>query len=200
MPSLPLKLFIIDNYDSFTYNLVHVFARRSVEIKVLRNDAATVAEIRGMKPDALCLSPGPGTPADSGVCRELVRSLMREVPMLGVCLGMQVMNEALGGSTIHAPLPVHGKTSVVTHSGEGILRGLPSPFVAARYHSLCLGNVAPGLQVCAQTDDGVIMGIRHQTLPLFGVQFHPESFMSEHGALFAKNFLRIANANFRKRI
>jgi anthranilate synthase component II len=193
-----VKLLLIDNYDSFTWNLAQLFLCAGAEVTVLRNDAVTVRELVQRPPDLLCLSPGPGTPEDSGICRDLVRSMPHHVPILGVCLGMQAINEALGGTTVRAPVPVHGKTSMITHDGMGVFSNVPSPLRVARYHSLCLGRVAASLRVTSRTSDGVVMAVRHATRPVVGVQFHPESFMTEHGARIAENFLASASSSIPK--
>jgi len=184
-----MKLLMIDNYDSFTYNLVQLFYEFDIEVAVFRHDDISLTDIAGRNPDWICLSPGPRTPAHSGVCKETVRHFGRQIPILGVCLGMQVINEVFGGTTIKAPVPVHGKCSRITHNGQGVLKGLPSPFLAARYHSL---QVIPGSSEIihlARAEDGVIMAVRHASLPIHGVQFHPESFMTEYGLDLIENFL-----------
>ncbi len=183
------RLILIDNYDSFTYNLLHVIASQGVEVIVHRNDKITIDELRALTPDLLCISPGPGRPDEAGISKEAIRNFAEEIPILGVCLGMQALNEVFGGSTVHASLPVHGKTSEVRHSGIGIMSGVPTPFRAARYHSLCIGAIGNGFEVTATSDDGVAMCIRHERLPIAGVQFHPESFLTQHGDAVIRNFL-----------
>jgi anthranilate synthase component II len=184
-----MRLLVVDNYDSFTWNLVQLFSVLSVEVIVRRNDSVTLEEIAALDPRWICISPGPRDPAHAGISRAVIREFAPRVPVLGVCLGMQAINEVFGGKTIRAPVPVHGKRHEVVHNGAGIFAGLPSPFSAARYHSLCVSVRSPALAPCAWCADGVIMGIRHATLPVFGVQFHPESFLSEHGPALAANFL-----------
>lgn len=187
-----MRLVMIDNYDSFTFNLVQLFYEFGVQVEVFRHDEASLARIERRNPDALCISPGPRTPAHSGISKDAVRRFGPFMPVLGVCLGMQVINEVFGGRTPKAPVCVHGKCSLVSHSGRGLFQGLPSPFRAARYHSLCVDALSPDLEVTAVSDDGVIMGIRHKTYPIHGVQFHLESFMTEYGLEMAANFLRLA--------
>ncbi len=184
-----MRLVMIDNYDSFTYNLVQLFYEFDLEVAVFRNDRVSIEEIETMEPRWICISPGPKDPRHSGISRETVRRFAPRVPILGVCLGMQVINEVFGGKTLKAPVPVHGKRTRVDHNGRGILSRIPSPFLAARYHSLCIQPRSEDITVTAYSPDGVIMAIEHQLWPLFGVQFHPESFMSEHGIEIARNFL-----------
>ncbi|MCU0589268.1 MAG: chorismate-binding protein [Syntrophobacteraceae bacterium] len=172
---------MIDNYDSFTYNLVQLFYEFDIQVDVFRHDAIDIPEIRSMAHDWICISPGPKDPAHAGVSMEVVRQFGDRVPILGVCLGMQVINEAFGGKTRRAPVPVHGKRSRVFHHGEGLFAGLPSPFWVARYHSLCIAPGSVDIIPVARAEDGVIMGIRHRAWPIHGVQFHPESFLTEHG-------------------
>jgi anthranilate synthase component 2 len=186
-----MRLLVVDNYDSFTWNLVQLFSVLGVEVIVRRNDAVSRAEIEALEPRWICISPGPRDPAHAGISRAVIREFAPRVPILGVCLGMQAINEVFGGRTIRAPIPVHGKRHEVFHDGTGIFAGLPSPFPAARYHSLCVSIRSPALTVCARCADGVVMGIRHETWRVFGVQFHPESFLSEHGPDLAANFLSV---------
>ncbi len=183
-------LVVIDNYDSFTYNLVQMFMAYDLDIQVLRSDCVTVAQVLQRHPDYLLISPGPRDPIHAGISTALVRRLHHSVPTLGVCLGMQCINEAFGGRTVRAPVPVHGKTSRIRHQGQGVFAGIPSPFVAARYHSLVV-EPAPDaeLLVTAHSEEGVIMGLRHPRHPLHGVQFHPESFLTPHGRQIIDNFL-----------
>ncbi len=185
------KLLVIDNYDSFTYNLVQMFMHYPLRIAVHRSDKISVDAVEAKKPDYVLISPGPKDPAHAGISVELIGRLFKKIPILGVCLGMQCINEAFGGKTVRAPLPVHGKTCMVHHRNQGIFSGIPSPFKAARYHSLmsCLNNDC--LHVTSTSDDGVIMGLSHPEFPVHGVQFHPESFMTEHGFLLVENFLRL---------
>lgn len=185
-------LLVIDNYDSFTFNLVQMFRCFPLEIVVVRSDRITTAEAEALAPDYLLVSPGPRDPAHAGMSVPLVRSLGRRIPTLGVCLGMQCINEAYGGRTVRAPVPVHGKVSLVHHDGDGLLAGVPSPFPAARYHSLAIRPAAGGpLEIVARSSDGVPMALRHPRRPLFGVQFHPESFLTENGLTIVENFLKL---------
>ncbi|MEW6077268.1 MAG: aminodeoxychorismate/anthranilate synthase component II [Thermodesulfobacteriota bacterium] len=183
------KLLMIDNYDSFTYNLVQLFLGFDLDITVRRNDRVTIEEIELMQPDYLVISPGPKAPQQAGLSVDIIRAFCGRMPILGVCLGMQCINEAFGGRTVRAPLPVHGKTDAVFHDGGPIFAGIPSPFTAARYHSLAVEPDSNRLAVSAETADHVAMAIHHPDYPLFGVQFHPESFLTEHGARLAENFL-----------
>jgi anthranilate synthase component 2 len=186
-----MKLVIIDNYDSFTHNLAQLFHEFGLTVEVFRHDAIGVAGLQALEPDWVCISPGPKTPAQAGVSAAAVAALAGRVPVLGVCLGMQVINEVFGGRTEPAPTPVHGKRSQVTHLGRGPFAGLPSPLTAARYHSLqCLPG-SEELVPLAWAEDGVLMGLMHRALPLWGVQFHPESFLGQYGLEMAENFLRL---------
>jgi len=182
-------LLVIDNYDSFTYNLVQLFSLFDLDIRVHRADKITVAEADAAGPDYILISPGPKTPAHAGISIELIRAFSGRVPILGVCLGMQCINEAFGGATVRCPVPVHGKTSPVHHDGDPLFSQIPSPFTAARYHSLMIRQESDALRVTATTADNIIMGLRHSDHPTFGVQFHPESFLTEHGKQMAENFL-----------
>ncbi|MGC9196710.1 MAG: anthranilate synthase component II [Syntrophobacteraceae bacterium] len=184
-----MRLVMIDNYDSFTYNLVQVFQKLDVEVIVFRNDEVSVEAVQSCDPAWICISPGPRDPAHAGVSKDVISRLGATVPVLGVCLGMQAINEVFGGKTRKAPSPVHGKTSPVYHNGESIFSGLPSPFLAARYHSLCIEIKSEMLSPLAFSPDGVCMAIKHRDRPIFGVQFHPESFMSECGTELVQNFL-----------
>lgn len=183
------KLLMIDNYDSFTYNLVQLFLMLDLEITVRRNDRVAIEEIERMRPDYLVVSPGPKAPRQAGLSIDIIRAFCGRLPILGICLGMQCINEAFGGDTVRAPLPVHGKTDAVYHDGRNIFAGIPSPFIAARYHSLVIEQENGPLAVSARTGDNIAMGLYHPDYPLFGVQFHPESFMTEHGLHLAENFL-----------
>jgi anthranilate synthase component 2 len=185
------RLIVIDNYDSFTYNLVQMFMQYDLSIQVFRSDEISVADVDRMAPDYLLVSPGPKAPADAGISVALIRKMYQKVPILGVCLGMQCINEAFGGRTTRASTLMHGKTSSIRHEGFGVFHGLPSPFLAARYHSLMVAPSSPELVVTSRSDDGVIMGISHVKSPLHGVQFHPESFLTEHGFQLVGNFLRL---------
>lgn len=186
---------VIDNYDSFTYNLVQYVAEFGVPVEVRRNDQITVPEVIALEPGAIIVSPGPGRPEDAGVCIPLVREAGPRIPLLGVCLGHQAIACAFGGTVIGAPTLMHGKTSMVHHTGGDLYEGIPSPFVATRYHSLCVDrrDLPPELEITAESpEDGVIMGIRHRHFPVEGVQFHPESILTEHGKDMLGNFLRMA--------
>lgn len=183
------RLLVLDNYDSFTFNLVQMFRHYDLEIGVVRSDKIEVDEVRRRDPDYIVVSPGPKAPASAGISVELIRALHGVVPILGVCLGMQCINEAFGGITVRAPLPVHGKTSRVTHTGTGLFTRVPSPFQVARYHSLAVSRLSPELEVSATSNDGVVMAIQHKSTRLSGVQFHPESFLTEHGFKLIENFL-----------
>ena len=187
---------LIDNYDSFTYNLYHYMAELGAEVQVFRNDEITCAEIRAMSPEAIVLSPGPKTPDHAGICLEVIESFAGQFPILGVCLGHQAIGQAFGAKVVPAPELMHGKVSEILHQGDGVFANLPSPFSATRYHSLTLEPAGfPGvLTVTATTADGVIMGLQHQTLPLYGVQFHPESILSQHGHALLQNFITVAAA------
>jgi anthranilate synthase component 2 len=186
-------LLLLDNYDSFTYNLVHYLQELGAEVRVERNDALTIEAIRNLKPAGLVISPGPGTPAESGVCLPLLQAGGLNFPVLGVCLGHQALGEAYGGKVIRAPEPMHGKVSAVLHQGKSVFFGLPSPFNATRYHSLMVerSSLPACLEITAETEDGIIMGLQHREYPLHGVQFHPESIASEHGHALLANFLKL---------
>ena len=181
---------MIDNYDSFTYNLVHLFEELGAEVLVYRNDAITPDEAVALAPDRLVISPGPGRPADAGVSVSMIERLGPTTPTLGVCLGHQAIVEAFGGHVGQAKALLHGKASTVHHDGKGIYEGLPEPIEAGRYHSLAARDVPEALEVTSRTDDGEVMGVRHRSLPIEGVQFHPESVLTPLGAELARNFLR----------
>src|SRR5262245_21588904 len=183
------QLLVLDNYDSFTFNLVQMFRLFELEIGVVRSDKIDIDEVRRLAPDCILISRRPKAPASAGISIELIRALHREVPILGVCLVMQCINEAFGGVTVRAPLPVHGKTSRVTHTGTGLFAQVPTPFQVARYHSLAVSGLSPELEVSATSNDGVVMAIQHKNTLLSGVQFHPESFLTEHGFKLIENFL-----------
>ena len=185
------RVLVIDNYDSFTHNLVQMFLLfKNLVIDVSRSDSITLRQIEARNPDYLVISPGPKDPVNAGVSVAVVRKFAGKTPILGVCLGMQCINEAFGGKTVKAPVPVHGKTSRIYHENTSVFRNMPSPFTAARYHSLMVDVCFSDLSVTAHSEDGVVMGIAHKTLPVTGVQFHPESFMTEKGRLLIKNFLK----------
>jgi anthranilate synthase component 2 len=189
-------LVLIDNYDSFAFNLVHYLGELGAQVEVHRNDKVSSAAVIAADPDAIVLSPGPCTPKEAGICLELIAQASPKIPILGVCLGHQAIGDAFGGQVVRAPLPVHGKVSTIYHQGKGIFRGINAPFHATRYHSLVVERMTlpRDLTVTADTDDGLIMGLAHSRLPVHGVQFHPESIASEHGHLMLKNFLDIAAA------
>ncbi len=185
---------LIDNYDSFTYNLVHYLGEEGAEVVVKRNDTLSADEALALKPQGIVLSPGPCDPDKAGICLELIGKAAGKVPVLGVCLGHQAIGQQFGGQVVRAPVPMHGKVSAITHTGKGVFENLPSPLKATRYHSLIVArDTLPScLEVTAQTDDGLIMGLQHRELPVFGVQFHPESIASEHGHELLRNFLKLA--------
>jgi anthranilate synthase component 2 len=186
-----MQLVVIDNYDSFTFNLVHLFGEFDLEVRVYRHDVLTVEGVRELDPDWICISPGPKDPAHAGISKEVIRRLGPSIPILGVCLGMQAINEVFGGRTTRAPLPVHGKRCLVHHRGEGLFSGITSPFQAARYHSLQAVIGSRDIAPLAFAEDGVVMALRHRRLPIMGVQFHPESFLSEYGLELVANFLAV---------
>jgi anthranilate synthase component 2 len=194
-------LLLIDNYDSFTYNLVHFFGDVGAECEVVRNDKLTAEEALAMKPGAIVLSPGPCTPSEAGICLDLIKQNQGRIPLLGVCLGHQAIGQAYGGTVTRADLPMHGKLSGVLHEGDSVFAGLPSRVDVTRYHSLIVerASLPDDLVVTARTDDGTIMGLRHRTQPVHGVQFHPESIKTEHGHAMLANFLEIAGLPVRRR-
>jgi anthranilate synthase component 2 len=187
-------LLLIDNYDSFTYNLYHYLGMLGASVEVRRNDALSAPDALAMQPEAIVISPGPCDPDRAGICLDLIARAGGRVPILGVCLGHQSIGQAFGGSVVRAPLPMHGKVSRITHTGRGIFQGLPSPFTATRYHSLMVAreDLPCCLAVTAESEDGVIQGLEHRTLPIYGVQFHPESIATEHGHRLLANFLALA--------
>ncbi|WGD31421.1 aminodeoxychorismate/anthranilate synthase component II [Ancylobacter sp. WKF20] len=190
-------ILLVDNYDSFTWNLVHYLGGLGAEVEVRRNDTLTVDEALAMKPEAIVISPGPATPNEAGICCALIERAAKEgVPVFGVCLGHQAIGQVFGGEVIRAPLPIHGKLADVQHKGEAVFRGINGPFKATRYHSLVVNRdtLPPALGITAETEDGLIMGLSHKELPVHGVQFHPESIASEHGKTILKNFLDMARA------
>ena len=190
-------ILLIDNYDSFTFNLVHFLGDVGAACDVRRNDALTVEAALALAPEAIVLSPGPCTPNEAGICLDLIAAAAGRVPVLGVCLGHQAIGQAFGGQVVRAPVPVHGKVNAMHHQGTDIFAGLPSPFAATRYHSLVVerGTLPDALVPTAFTEDGLIMGLRHRALPVFGVQFHPESIASQHGHAILRNFLAIARGS-----
>lgn len=189
-----MTVLVIDNYDSFVFNLARYFERLGQHTEVVRNTAIDLAGVRAMTPDALVLSPGPCDPRQAGCCLDLVRELYAVLPILGVCLGHQAIAEALGARIVRAAEPVHGRTSRVFHDGRGVFAGLPSPLVATRYHSLAVdeASLPPALEVTARTDDGAVMALQHRELPVVGLQFHPESVLTEHGYTILAAFLCLA--------
>ncbi len=191
-------ILLIDNYDSFVYNLARYLVELGCETHVVRNDAMTVAQIKNLNPQAIIISPGPCTPLEAGISIDLIREASDTIPLLGVCLGHQAIAAALGGKVIRASEPVHGRTSMINHSGRELFAGIPSPLRVARYHSLIVeeASLPPELIITARTFDGVVMGLRHQSRPLYGVQFHPESVLTQFGRPLLANFLQIAKVDF----
>jgi len=194
-PGFPM-IVLIDNYDSFTFNLFHYLGSLGAEVAVHRNDKITADEVIAADPEAIVLSPGPCTPNEAGICLDVIDKAARTIPILGVCLGHQAIGQAFGGRVVRAPEQVHGKLSRISHGGGSVFRGINGPFAATRYHSLVVDRATlPGeLAVTAETDDRLVMGLAHDSLPVHGVQFHPESIASEHGHLMLRNFLDIAAA------
>jgi anthranilate synthase component 2 len=185
---------LIDNYDSFTYNLYHYLGELDAEVRVFRNDAIAVEDVLALEPEGIVLSPGPCDPDRAGICLELIARTPAHLPLLGVCLGHQSIGQAFGGRVVRAPEPRHGKLSPIVHDGEGLFADIPSPFIATRYHSLMVepSSLPDALMATAHSEDGVIQGLRHRSLPVYGVQFHPESIATEHGKTLLGNFLRLA--------
>jgi len=185
---------LVDNYDSFTFNLVHYLGGLGADVAVHRNDKIGVGDVIAAEPEAIVLSPGPCTPNQAGICLDLIEQASAAIPILGVCLGHQAIGQAFGGNVVRAPAPVHGKLSDIRHQGGSVLRGINGPFKATRYHSLVVerDSLPDALSVTAETDDGLVMGLSHNALPVHCVQFHPESIASEHGHLMLKNFLDLA--------
>ncbi len=194
-------LILIDNYDSFTYNLVHFLGELGAESEVIRNDKISADEVLKKKPQAIVLSPGPCTPNEAGVCLDLIAKAAPNVPLLGVCLGHQAIGQVYGGKVIRAPVPMHGKLSTIRHTGKGVFKGLPERFEVTRYHSLIVerSSLPESLEITSETSDGLIMGLQHKTHPVHGVQFHPESIASEQGHALLANFLEIAGFSPRRR-
>ncbi|MEK7632595.1 MAG: aminodeoxychorismate/anthranilate synthase component II [Patescibacteria group bacterium] len=182
-------ILLIDNYDSFTYNLFQLLSSLGAEVIVKTHDEISVEDVGRLRPSRIVISPGPKRPEDAGISMEVIRRYYKEVPILGVCLGHQAIGQVFGVQVVHAKTLMHGKTSLITHDGQGMFAGIPNPFAVARYHSLALEACPKDFIVRAQTDDGEIMAIQHDTFPLYGIQFHPESFMTEHGSTLLKNFL-----------
>ena len=191
------RLLLIDNYDSFTYNLYQYLCELGATVEVVRNDKLTVDDVAAFQPDGIVLSPGPGRPQDAGICIEVIERFAGKVPLLGVCLGHQAIAAAYGANIVNAPELLHGKTSMIHHDGAGLYRGLPSPFRAVRYHSLVSDrdSLPPELMIDAETSDGTIMGLRHREIPLYGVQFHPESILTDGGKKLLQNFLDVVQAS-----
>lgn len=186
-------ILIIDNYDSFTYNLVHIVAGETDDYRVIRNDEYSVDEIREMNPSRILISPGPGRPEDAGVTEAVIEELGPDIPLLGVCLGHQAIGHVYGAEVVHAPSLMHGKTSLIEHDGKSLFSGIEENFIATRYHSLALkpATVPESLNVTARTSDGVIMGIRHKHFPIEGIQFHPESILTTEGPKIVKNWMKL---------
>ena len=190
------RVLVIDNYDSFTWNLVHLLGPLATSVDVVRNDAITTEEVLASQPDAIVLSPGPCTPNEAGICLDLVKRASPGIPTFGVCLGLQTIGQVFGGTVSRAPLPMHGKVSEVEHTGKAVFRGINGSFKATRYHSLIVDHETcpEDLLVTAETADGLVMGLSHRALPIHGVQFHPESILSEHGVTIMRNFFDLAAA------
>ena len=188
---------LIDNYDSFTYNLFHYLGELGAAVDVRRNDQVTVDEVMALHPQGIILSPGPCDPDRAGICLPLIEAASGKLPVLGVCLGHQAIGQVFGGKVVRGPVPMHGKLTAVHHRGDGIFQDIPTPFMATRYHSLVVArdSLPDCLDVTAETENGLIMGVAHKTLPIHGVQFHPESIASEHGHRLLGNFLRLAGLN-----
>ena len=189
-----MRLLVIDNYDSFTYNLFHYLGELGADVRVVRNDEISAAEALGMKPEGIVLSPGPCTPNEAGICLDVIKQANGTMPILGVCLGHQAIGQVYGGKIVRAPEPMHGKLSRMHHTGKSVFRGLNNDFFATRYHSLTIDppSMPQSLEVTATSDDGVIQGVMHKSHPVHGVQFHPESIASENGHALLNNFLTIA--------
>jgi anthranilate synthase/aminodeoxychorismate synthase-like glutamine amidotransferase len=190
-------LLVLDNYDSFTYNLVQYFGELGADLLVKRNDEITIAEIAALKPERICISPGPCTPREAGISCEVIRAFGAKTPILGVCLGHQCIGDIFGGDVVRAGRLMHGKTSPILHDGKGVFAGLPSPFEATRYHSLIVAreSVPDCLEICAETAEKEIMGLRHREYPIHGVQFHPESILTPEGKQLLRNFLALGTTD-----
>jgi len=191
-----LKVLLIDNYDSFTYNLAQIFGELGADVVVKRNDEVALADIQTLRPARICISPGPGRPRDAGISCDVIRDFGAQIPLLGVCLGHQCIGEVFGGEIVRAPKLMHGKTSAISHKGTGVFENLAKPFEATRYHSLVVKRetLPQSLTITAESDDGEIMGLQHRGLPIHGVQFHPESILTEEGRKLLANFLRLQQA------
>jgi anthranilate synthase/aminodeoxychorismate synthase-like glutamine amidotransferase len=189
------RVLVVDNYDSFVYNLVQYLGELGAQPIVERSDKFTLADVEAMAPDAILISPGPGRPEDAGLSNDLIREFAGRVPIFGVCLGHQCIGQVFGGDVVRAPEIMHGKTSLIHHTGSGVFAGLPNPLEATRYHSLVVTNVPDVLEITAQTDDGIVMGLRHRELDVEGVQFHPESILTAAGHDLLRNFLDRATAS-----
>ena len=188
-----MKVLLIDNYDSFTYNLAQIFGELGADVVVKRNDEVALADIQTLRPARICISPGPGRPRDAGISCDVIRDFGAQIPLLGVCLGHQCIGEVFGGEIVRAPKLMHGKTSAISHKGTGVFENLAKPFEATRYHSLVVKRetLPQSLTITAESDDGEIMGLQHRGLPIHGVQFHPESILTEQGRKLLANFLRL---------
>ena len=188
-----MKVLLIDNYDSFTYNLAQIFGELGADVVVKRNDEVALVDIQTLCPARICISPGPGRPRDAGISCDVIRDFGAQIPLLGVCLGHQCIGEVFGGEIVRAPKLMHGKTSAISHKGTGVFENLAKPFEATRYHSLVVKRetLPPSLTITAESDDGEIMGLQHRGLPIHGVQFHPESILTEEGRKLLANFLRL---------
>ena len=188
-----MKVLLIDNYDSFTYNLAQIFGELGADVVVKRNDEVALADIQTLRPARICISPGPGRPRDAGISCDVIRDFGAQIPLLGVCLGHQCIGEVFGGEIVRAPKLMHGKTSAISHKGTGVFENLAKPFEATRYHSLVVKRetLPQALTITAESDDGEIMGLQHRGLPIHGVQFHPESILTEEGRKLLANFLRL---------
>lgn len=186
-------ILVIDNYDSFTYNLVHIVAQQTSDYKVIRNDALTIGQVKELAPDRILISPGPGRPEDAGITESVIAELGNQTPILGVCLGHQAIGKVFGGKVIHAPKLMHGKTSVIHHDGKSVFMDIPDGFTATRYHSLVLDpeKIPDELEISARSEDDVIMGLRHREYPIEGIQFHPESILTTEGPQIVKNWLEL---------
>ncbi len=182
---------LIDNYDSFVYNLYQCFAKEGIDLLVRRNDKISIKEVAALKPEKIIISPGPKTPDEAGISNEIIKQFGANIPVLGVCLGHQCIVKVFGGKIVRVGKIVHGKTSLVYHNNKGILKGIPSPFLAARYHSLKTVNIPACLEVIAQTKDKIVMGVQHRNWPIFGLQCHPESFLTEYGQKIIQGFIKI---------